>query len=227
MFYMQCVLDNDISDKYYKEGVIHFKEKFNLKLEIFPANTPDTLSPELRFAHFKTSTKNRKLKQPLTPTEKACFSTHFEGWKRCIKLGQSIMIFEHDARLNPDITEDYDLKAKFDWFCRRGKDYQVDHGIAIMGKPPATAYMISPEYAARMVGWVYEYQGRRRNIHDADSKGINMQTDTFMDAYHRGFMYQQTGDKSYFKKLKAHKARKVFLQSKDYGKIVDHGPQDK
>ena len=60
---MQCVLDNDISDKYFKEGVIHFKEKFNLKLDIFPANTPDTLSPELRFAHFKTSTKNRKLKQ--------------------------------------------------------------------------------------------------------------------------------------------------------------------
>ena len=96
-----------------------------------------------------------------------------------------------------------------------------------MGTPPATAYMISPEYASRMVGWVYEYQGRRRNIHDADSKGINMQTDTFMDAYHRGFMYQQTLDKKYFKQLKAHKARKVFLQSKDHGKIVDHGPQDK
>ena len=137
----------------------------------------------------------------------------------------SVIIFKFLT--NPKITENYDLKAKFNWFCRRGKDYQADHGIVIMGKPPATAYKIYPEYASRMVGWVYEYQGRRRNIHDADSKGINMQTDTFMDAYHRGFMYQQTLDKKYFKQLKAHKARKVFLQSKDHGKIVDHGPQDK
>lgn len=230
MFYMHCIEDNEISEKYYREGVEHFKKKFNIELNLFPANTPDTLSPELRFAHFKNSTRKRKLKQPLTPTEKACFSTHFECWKRSIKLGQSIMIFEHDARLNPKITKDYDLKAKFDWFCKRGEDYQADHGIAIMGKPIATAYMISPEYAAGMVGWVYEYQRRRRNIQDADSKGINMQTDTFMDAYHKGFMYQLTGNKDYFNilKLKAHKKRrKVFLQSKDHGNVVDHGPQDK
>ena len=73
MYFMQCVLDNDISDKYFKEGVIHFKEKFNLKLDIFPANTPDTLSPELRFAHFKTSTKNRKLAENkyISPGDKA------------------------------------------------------------------------------------------------------------------------------------------------------------
>ena len=34
----------------------------NIKLTIFPANTPNTLSPELRFAEFKVPTNKRKLK---------------------------------------------------------------------------------------------------------------------------------------------------------------------
>ena len=230
MFLMHCIEDNEVSEKYYREGVEHFLRKFGIEVTMFPACTPDTLSPELRFAEYKVATNKRKLKHPLTPTEKACFSTHFETWKRCIKLGKSVMCIEHDARLNPEITEKYDLKQKFDWFCRKGKDYTRDLGICFLGKPIATAYFMSPEYAKRLVNRVYGYQNRRSNITDPGSKGINMQTDTFLDSYHNQYVWENLNNETknfFFVKKRYYKMRKVFFQSKDYGAVVDHGPLDK
>lgn len=223
---MQCVIDDDISEKYYNEGVVHFNLKFDIELTLFPANTPTTLSPELRFSDFKVPTQQRKLRQPLTPTEKACFSTHFELWKRCVKLNKPIMVFEHDARLNPKITEKYDLKLKYEVFCKKGQDYQRDGGIAIMGKPIATAYMIAPKFADRLVRWTYKYQKTRRHISDPNSKGINMQTDTFLNSVINGYKISQSEENKSMNQTH-YRRRTVFLQSKDYGAIVDHGPLDK
>ena len=223
---MHCIEDNERSEKYFREGIEHFEEEFDIKLIMFPACTPETLSPELRFADFKVPTTKRKLKHPLSGTEKACFATHFELWKRCVKLDKPIMCFEHDARKNPEITESYDLKQKFKYFVNKGNDYQRDNGICFMGRPMATAYMISPEYALHLVHWVYKFQIKRRNISDPKSKGINMQLDTFMSAYHNGFMFIKNRDENFKKHQRYWKKRVVFIQDNSYGKVVDHGPLD-
>ena len=223
---MHCIEDDERSEKYFRDGINHFENEFNIKLTIFPANTPNTLSPELRFAEFKVPTNKRKLKHPLSPTEKACFSTHFELWKRCIKLNTSIMCFEHDARKNPEIIKPYDLKQKFEWFRKKGKDYKRDRGVAFMGRPMATAYMLSPEYALHLVHWTYKFQKTRRNINDPNSKGINMQLDTFMNEYHNGMMFIKNRDENFKKHQRYWKKRVVFIQDNSYGKIVDHGPLD-
>lgn len=224
MFFMHCIEDDERSEKYYRDGIEHFKKEFDIEITLFPACTPDTLSPELRFADFKVPTFKRKIKHPLSGTEKACFSTHFELWKRCVKLNIPIMCLEHDARKNPKITEPYDLKQKFEWFCKKGKDYRRDGGICFMGQPPATAYMISPEYAFHLVHWVYKFQLKRRHIGDPNSKGINMQLDTFINEYHNGMMFLKSKDEN--KRSRYWKKREVFIQDNSYGKVVDHGPLD-
>ena len=223
---MHCIEDNERSEKYFREGIEHFEEEFDIKLIMFPACTPETLSPELRFADFKVPTTKRKLKHPLSGTEKACVATHFELWKRCVKLDKPIMCFEHDARKNPEITNPYNLKQKFKYFVNKGNDYQRDNGICFMGRPMATAYMISPEYALHLVHWVYKFQRKRRNISDPKTKGINMQLDTFMNEYHNGMMFIKNRDENFKKHQRYWKKRVVFIQDNSYGKVVDHGPLD-
>jgi hypothetical protein len=205
MYFMHLIEGNPISEQYFEEGLIHFKKEFNIELTLFPAYNPEMLSPELRFQEYKVSTHGRKLKLPMHVTEKACFCTHFELWKRCIKLGRSIACFEHDARKNLKIEADYDLKFKFERFIDKGRDYQKDAGIAILGTPPATSYMISPEFAEGIVKATYKYM----NFND----GLNMQADTFIMYY------------AELKNGREPSRRKVFKQSKEYGHIIDHGPR--
>jgi hypothetical protein len=93
-----------------------------------------------------------------------------------------------------------------------------------MGQPPATAYMISPEYALRLVHWVYKFQKTRRHIDNPNSKGINMQLDTFINEYHNGIMFIRSEDEN--KQGRYWKKREVFIQDNSYGKVVYHGPLD-
>ena len=136
MYFMHVIEGNSVSEEYAREGNKHFKQEFDIDLEFFPACSPGMLSPELRFQKYKVSTHGRKFKREIHVTEKACFCTHFELWKRCAKLGRSIVCFEHDARKNPDIEDYYDLKFKFERFVSKGSDYKKDDGIAILGQPP-------------------------------------------------------------------------------------------
>ena len=203
---MHLIEGNPISEQYFEEGIKHFKKEFNIDLEMFPARSSELLSPELRFQEYKVSTHGRKLKLPIHDTEKACFCTHFELWKRCLKLNRSIACFEHDARKNPEIEGIYDLKFKFERFIDKGKDYKRDNGIAILGIPPATSYMISPEFAEGIVKATYKYM----ELQD----GLNMQADTFL---------------SYYIELKNGREplkRRLFKQSKEYGQVIFHGPRD-
>jgi len=204
MYFMHMIEGNPISEQYFDEGLIHFKNEFNIDLELFPARSPEMLSPELRFQKYKVSTHGRPA-MTLHATEMACFCTHFELWKRCIKLRRSIACFEHDARKNKEIDEDYDLRYKFERFIDKGMDYRKDGGIAVLGSPPATSYMISPEFAEDIVKATYKYM----NFND----GLNMQADTFLMYYVE------------LKNGREPKRRKIFKQSKEYGQIIDHGPR--
>ena len=65
MFFLHVIEDNEISQQYASEGLKHFKDVFDVELTLFPAYTPDALSPELRFAEFKVATNKRKLKHQL------------------------------------------------------------------------------------------------------------------------------------------------------------------
>ncbi len=203
---MHLIEGNEISEQYHAEGVKHFEEEFDIKLEMFPACVPGLLSPELRFQKYKVSTQGRNFKLEMQETEKACFCTHFELWKRCVKLRKAIVCFEHDARKNPEIETEYDLKFKFKRFVQRGSDYKKDSGFASLGRPPATAYMISPEFAKGLVTATYKYM--------ESNDGLNMQADTFILHY------------TSLKNGHEPSRRSVFRQSKEFGQIIYHGPKD-
>ena len=70
---MHLIEGNSISEQYFEAGIKHFKKEFNIDLEMFPARSPEVLSPELRFQEFKVSTHGRKLKLPIHDTEKHAF----------------------------------------------------------------------------------------------------------------------------------------------------------
>jgi hypothetical protein len=88
----------------------------------------------------------------------------------------------------------------------------------------ATAYMISPEYARNIIKWVYKHQKQRRNINDPNSKGINMQVDTFLNEYHNSYMSLK--ENNHKKRERMWKKREVFIQDKSHGAIVFHGPNE-
>lgn len=46
--------------------------------------------------------KKRGITKPFAPTEKACWYSHFDAWRKCIELDRPIAVIEHDALLvNP------------------------------------------------------------------------------------------------------------------------------
>lgn len=70
---------------------------------VFPASTPQSIEhrTELtfsRYVHMYKYTK-RGIKKPFAPTEKACWYSHFDAWRKCIELDRPIAVIEHDVML--------------------------------------------------------------------------------------------------------------------------------
>ena len=70
---------------------------------LFPACTPETITQrtELKFSDYVNTGKyiSRKIKKPFSPTEKACWYSHYSAWQKCIEQNRPIAVIEHDAML--------------------------------------------------------------------------------------------------------------------------------
>ena len=95
--YIIVVRDNEPSEYYYNLVLPKWHD-LGIFPERFEATTPDTLCEELEFgvAHFN-GFDYKGYKKTITPTERACFCSHYRLWQRCWELGERILILEHDA----------------------------------------------------------------------------------------------------------------------------------
>ena len=183
MWLIQEVFGNDISEKYVIETKHHFKRRFNIELKSFRAITPEDIVKvdgpnngwffrynELNFRRTKVKTNNRPEGGEFTLTEIACFCTHYEMWKRCVKLNKSIVVVEHDARIDRE-HQNYDLKRAWDRFNTLNDPmFRRNRGFCSLGRPPMTIYFIHPTFANRLV----------REVQRSRATPINHQADAYM-----------------------------------------------
>lgn len=214
MWLIQEIFDSGLSNIYVKETKQHFKRRFNIELQSFRAVTPKDIKKingpkdgwfykynELNFRRTKVRTNNRPQGGEFTLTEIACFCTHFEMWKRCIKLKKPIAIIEHDARLDKK-HEDFDIRKAWARFhIPNDPMFTRNRGFASLGRPPMTIYFIHPTFAYDLVG----------EVQQSLFTPINHQVDAYLITYCNKL----------FKKG-MHRIR-VFIQSKEHGKVINHG----
>ena len=96
--------------------------------EMYDAVTPDTLDQQRGIKAFRKDT---------TPTERACYYSQFNLWKRCALSRQPMIILEHDAWLShPDaIVHNPYIDLQF------------------LGTHAMEATLWSPSFAKHMVQW--------------------------------------------------------------------------
>jgi GR25 family glycosyltransferase involved in LPS biosynthesis len=132
---MIIIKDNPASE-YYASLCIPSWENLGFDIEKFDAITPNN------FPNYNLNFKNvdtikymmLNLTKEFTPTEKACFYTHIELWKKCIELNENILIIEHDNYLI-----DKELLISYD-----NKDF-------ILYGTGTGAYIITPKFAKYLV----------------------------------------------------------------------------
>lgn len=129
------VVNGDRASEYYYNLVLPKWHQLGIQPKKFNACTPTTISPDLTFDYCNFYGFDGKgYRKQYTPTEKACFSSHYMLWNMCWELGSRMLILEHDA---------YPLNLQK--IC---DDEQYDfYGLARgMG-----AYVISPSLAGILV----------------------------------------------------------------------------
>lgn len=128
---------NPISEMYSRiciESFNHFKHK----VKTYEAVTPKDLylKDELKFG----KKDSRKEIRDFTPTEKAVWYSHYELWKKCIKLNKPIIVVEHDSKLIRQLPQKIDVKkGKFLSFIYR--DWNNDN---VKHLAPGSGYYITP-----------------------------------------------------------------------------------
>jgi GR25 family glycosyltransferase involved in LPS biosynthesis len=91
--------------------------------------------------------------QFLRPGVKGCFASHYELWKRCLKLNEPIAIFESDV-----------LFCKGPLWSLKNTDVIKLHGFRV-SKPAATgnwhegahAYILKPSGAKKLIDWTEKW----------------------------------------------------------------------
>lgn len=79
-------------------------EQLGLEAEFFPAT--DGRSPDgVSGSRYDERAALRILGHPLSPTEVACFASHYRLWQHCVALDTPIVIMEDDVRLRPEFPQ--------------------------------------------------------------------------------------------------------------------------
>lgn len=95
--YIIVVKDNPASEYYYNL-VLPLWHQLGIQPTRFDAHTPQTISPDLIFGDcYFAGYDGKGHKKQHTPTEKACFSSHYALWNKCWDNGSRMLILEHDA----------------------------------------------------------------------------------------------------------------------------------
>ncbi len=138
---MIIIKDNEASE-YYANYCLPSWEKVGLKVSRFNAVVPNNLSDrfELLFAKYSSGKKYTKqnLKVEITDTEKACFYSHYDLWKKSIDYNVPIFVIEHDSYLeNPNNL----------W-------YESSCAIIFYDKAAMGSYVINPWFASLLCDFV-------------------------------------------------------------------------
>ena len=137
------VIKGDERSEYYYEYCKPSWERLGVTVNKFNAVTPSTLKreKELNFKPYSGATKyvRKGLKVEITPTEKACFYSHFKLWQHAAFSNKPIMILEHDSFLE---------KLENMW-------YDDKYGIIFYDAAAMGSYVIQPNFARDLILWLY------------------------------------------------------------------------
>jgi hypothetical protein len=103
--YAIVIEDSSISQWYFNR-ILPSWHRYGFYPILFPACTPKSIEgrTELNFGSYVAMHKymKRGIMKPFALTEKACWYSHFDAWRKCIELDRPIAVIEHDALLvNP------------------------------------------------------------------------------------------------------------------------------
>lgn len=161
--------------------------KHNIIPNLFNGFTPKKAIEYLRKARIEPFTGNGeklyKIKSS-KPGVKGCFLSHFHLWKKCIELGEPIMILEHDAFITRDIpdVEFEDVLHLDAWrFSEEPEhcDYDVaEHLEEVKGHNTmrgAYAYIIKPKAAKKLIEMTFTQGYTAADMHISSRAGIKLE----------------------------------------------------
>lgn len=121
------VKGNDISERYAHHCV---KSWGGFNLRFYDAVTPETLNEQTGLT-FGLRANGREL----TDTEKACFYSQYNLWKKCAEENVPILVLEHDA-----------------WLTRREAiEFNPNLMVQFFGQHSMEAVMYHPRFARRLL----------------------------------------------------------------------------
>jgi len=136
--YIIGMKNNEVSQYYEKQCIDNFTKFGYNNLNHFEAIVPETLGNELIFAPHRhySPTKFRDW----DVVEKAIWYSHYYQWCKCIELGETIIVAEHDCMLTREFTSDVLDHGLYSFAATT----RTSHSIAGVG------YIITPKYAQKL-----------------------------------------------------------------------------
>ena len=111
---MICDFNNEVSMKYTELAINSFKNT-DLEIERVQCVTPDTFLHqdfELQFG-LNDSDKWKGKDKKISPSEQACFASHFREWKAIAENSQRHLIMEHDAYLREGHEDKFNTMMEY------------------------------------------------------------------------------------------------------------------
>lgn len=111
---MICDLTNETSVKYAERAVNSFRNT-DLEIEVVQCVTPSTIHDQDFKLNFGINDSNKWIgkERKISPTEEACFASHFREWKRIVDQGHRHIIMEHDAYLWEGMEDKFNALMQF------------------------------------------------------------------------------------------------------------------
>ena len=120
---MICDLTNETSVKYAELAVNSFRNT-DLEIEVVQCVTPATIHDQDFKLKFGINDSNKWIgrERIISPSEEACFASHFREWKMIFDTGQRHIIMEHDAYLWEGMESKFNALMEFSdhialWNC--------------------------------------------------------------------------------------------------------------
>jgi GR25 family glycosyltransferase involved in LPS biosynthesis len=145
------------SERFHRDAIKAFT-LYNWQVERYDAVDARVfnLQEELDKRNLFINENLKKIDKPINnPGAQGCFFSHYDLWKKCVELNETIAILEEDAIpiAHPPITEDFEdvLKMRLG---HKTKD-RVLLSTNIFGKfrVGADCYLIKPKGAIKLINW--------------------------------------------------------------------------
>lgn len=136
------VIQGNEKSEYYFDYCRPSWEKAGIKVKRFDAITPDVMPRDLQFAKYSSAAKYTKkgIQAEISPTEKACFYSHFYLWQKASMSARPMLILEHDTFLEKPENLWYDKK----------------YGAIFYDKAAMGSYIMQPSFANDFVDYIYD-----------------------------------------------------------------------